>query len=184
MSVSSWSGLPKHLESKIIPEPNSGCWLWMGAHGKYGHGQTRAKNKNTTAHRAVYEILVGLVPKGLLLDHFWCDNPPCVNPEHVRPASYQENTLRSDKTIAAKFLIRNCCVQGHEFNESNTAFENRSRARLCLTCRETQIPYQKQWRKENRSKSVGYSIKYRNANRDKVNAYRRGLAKRKREAVQ
>lgn len=183
--TTSWSGLPARLESKIIPEPNSGCWLWLGAHGKYGHGSVKIKGKNstTTAHKTVYELLVGPVPDRLLLDHFWCNNPPCVNPEHVRPASYQENTIRSNKTIASNFLARDRCAQGHLFNEENTGFEGRSRARICLACRKAQQPYQAQWHKENRARSVGYSNKWRKANLDKHNAARRARAKRKREML-
>jgi len=191
----SWSGLPERLENKIIPEPNSGCWLWIGACGKYGHGQLTWPGHSRSAHRAVYEFLNGPVAPELDMDHFWCNNPSCVNPEHVRPVSSQENTLRSNKTIAGKFLARDCCAQGHPFDEANTIYENRSRARVCRTCKDRAIrawqtknphkpvEYSTAWRERNRDKAAATRRVYEKKNRAKINAYARAYRKRKREEI-
>lgn len=63
--------------NKIIPEPNSGCWLWDAAiSNNYGH------YNNKGAHRVSYETFKGPIPKGLHVLHK-CDVPSCVNPDHL-----------------------------------------------------------------------------------------------------
>jgi hypothetical protein len=85
------------LEDRWIPEPTSGCWLWIGALSKCGYGLVRVirngKQSSTTAHRFVYEKYRGLVPAGMELDHL-CRNRACVNPDHVQPVSGAVNVHR------------------------------------------------------------------------------------------
>lgn len=75
------------------PEPNSGCWLWMGRlnHKGYGHMFPKADNGwQTLAHRASWIRAHGAIPE----DHFVlhkCDVPCCVNPAHLFLGGYQEN---------------------------------------------------------------------------------------------
>ena len=60
-----------------------GCRLWKGSFDKKGYGQIRGwDNKTHRAHRLIYEIYYGPFNKSLFVLHK-CDNPPCVNPEHL-----------------------------------------------------------------------------------------------------
>lgn len=72
------------VEDYYIPEPNSGCWLWTEGLGKDGYGMAwdAAKKKTLGAHRWVYMLLVGPIPEGQKVLHR-CDNPCCVNPDHL-----------------------------------------------------------------------------------------------------
>ena len=74
------------FEDLYIPEPNSGCWLWIGstASRRNGmqYGKFRFAGKTMGAHRASYLLFCGPIPKGALVCHR-CDMPPCVNPEHL-----------------------------------------------------------------------------------------------------
>lgn len=79
-----------------VPERTPGtCWIWTGHLDKHGYGVAHGPRPNGTrgpsrAHRVVYEHLVGPIPEGKILMHS-CDNPPCVNPQHLTPATDAEN---------------------------------------------------------------------------------------------
>jgi hypothetical protein len=45
--------LPAHVQDKISPEPNSGCWLWTAAVDGSGYGVTSEHGKTALAHRVV-----------------------------------------------------------------------------------------------------------------------------------
>ncbi len=119
--------LPANLRSKIDAHPN-GCWLWVGGVAGKGYGYTTG---NRYTHRLVYEILVGPIPLGLVLDHL-CRTPLCCNPEHLEPVTQLENVLRG------RVVTRSHCKYGHEYTEANTYVHHpapRGPIRSCKTCR-------------------------------------------------
>ncbi len=113
------------------------CWIWNGC-TRYGYGLINVDRKCCPAHRVLYELLVGPVPKGLVLDHI-CHNPKscgggascphrkCVNPTHLELVTREENTRRGchkvDCAIAALHRARTHCPKGHEYSTSNTMFD-------------------------------------------------------------
>lgn len=74
------------FETNYIPEPNSGCWLWLGATLGKGYGQMQlgrsADKQERLAHRVAWRLFKGPIPEGLDVLHH-CDVPSCVNPDHL-----------------------------------------------------------------------------------------------------
>ena len=71
------------LERRSVPEPNTGCWLWMGAINDTGYGKLPVGDRVViSTHRASWLAHRGEIPKGLLVLHK-CDTRPCINPDHL-----------------------------------------------------------------------------------------------------
>ena len=119
---------------KVIPEPMSGCWLWIGAIKSNGYGVIRNGARGTGysyAHRYAYIAFRGLIPAGAQIDHL-CRLRCCVNPDHLEPVSCRENLRRG--THPNIILHRNrTCKQGHFLNPENSYYQADGR-QFCKTC--------------------------------------------------
>jgi hypothetical protein len=121
----------ERFEKKYMPDPNSGCWLWIGSISPQGYGHFFHGGQMVGAHRFSYEHEHGLIPAGLQIDHL-CRVRSCVNPSHLEPVTNRENTLRGVNTNRAK----TACPQGHEYTPENTYTYMRpgGEGRYCRMC--------------------------------------------------
>lgn len=85
----------ERFHQKYIPEPNSGCWLWIGgtranSKGKLYSRHFRDNGTSINGHRFSWIIHNGLIPEELCICHI-CDVTLCVNPEHLFIGTHQDN---------------------------------------------------------------------------------------------
>lgn len=73
-----------------IPEPNSGCLLWLGSIMGIGYGKVSWRGKQHPAHRMAWIDARGEPPAGLLVLHK-CDVPSCINLDHLFLGTPEEN---------------------------------------------------------------------------------------------
>lgn len=83
-------GIYLRFEKYWIPEPNSGCWLWLGGVMGRGYGRFNWKPANNYTHRASWMLYRGDIPKKMDVCHS-CDVPWCVNPDHLFVGTRQDN---------------------------------------------------------------------------------------------
>jgi hypothetical protein len=119
---------------QIIPEPNSGCWIWLGQTNHEGYGRTHLANgRSQVAHRAVYEAHHGVkVPAHLQVDHL-CRLRCCVNPDHLEVVTRLENMRRAFLKNRTNYSDTHC-INGHEMVGENI-WPRKSEGRLIRACR-------------------------------------------------
>lgn len=109
------------------------CWIWEGplfnGYGKAnlpGHGQINAP-------RVAYMLFGGDIPRRHHIHHL-CENPSCVNPEHLLPVPPEVHVSQfTTRSFAYQNLHKTHCRGGHAFTQENT-YINRAGSRCCRTC--------------------------------------------------
>ncbi len=132
--------------ARVRVDPVSGCWLWTGAIDN-GYAAMNVDGVMRNAHRVSYELFVGPVPDGLLLDHT-CHKPEtcrggkscihrrCINPDHLEPVTMLENFRRGCKPPSGLALFQRAkthCPAGHEYSGANLVFRPNG-YRACREC--------------------------------------------------
>lgn len=108
------------------------CWLWLGKKTADGYGQLRIGGKTYLTHRLSYEVFVGRIPDGLVIDHL-CRVHECLNPEHLEPVTAAVNTLRGNSPAILTWRT-GICQRGHELAVEGAIVQYR-RGREVHTCR-------------------------------------------------
>lgn len=89
--------MTRFLDS-CIPEPNSGCWIWMRGLTGTGYGSFRCGSlsdgtrRTVTASRYICDVVHGAIPDGMQALHK-CDNKMCVNPDHIYIGTRSQNAI-------------------------------------------------------------------------------------------
>ena len=116
-----------------VDKKEDGCWEWTASVRGYGnlYGQFRLGKRTVSAHRFAYELVVGEIPEGMVLDHL-CRNTKCVNPSHLEPVLQRVNCQRGiatplDETKVKR--IREMYEEGKSFREIGREF---GVSRVCI----------------------------------------------------
>lgn len=120
--------LAEHFWARVEKTPT--CWLWRG-HTIRGYGRLMWDGARMAAHRVSYELHIGAIPDGLVIDHL-CRNHGCVNPAHLEVVTIGENMLRGVAPTAVAFR-ENRCLRGHPYTDDNT-YTYPDGKRRCRTC--------------------------------------------------
>ncbi len=127
----------------------AGCWHWTGALSQ-GYGQVRLGSRKVAVHRLAWELFVGPIPPGLVIDHMChnedtscaggapCQHRRCFNPGHLRVVDQASNTRAG--RAGAHSAAKTHCPSGHEYNDTNTMYVNKvgGRRRRCRICNAAQ----------------------------------------------
>lgn len=103
-----------------------GCWEWTGHRLREGYGRLRmgsrtdGTRRQELAHRVSYELHRGEIPPGLIVRHT-CDNPSCVNPDHLELGTDADNAR--DKAVRDRAVTKLSPVQVNEIRERRDAGE-------------------------------------------------------------
>ena len=74
-------------KTKLMP---NGCMEWQPSRDRGGYGYYMIMYKNLRAHRVMAELVYGPRPEGMVVRHS-CDNPPCINPDHLSFGTHKDN---------------------------------------------------------------------------------------------
>lgn len=111
----------QRLLDLCIPEPMSGCWIWLGAREMpFGYGKMSiiisGRARTISAHRVSFSEFNSKIPDGMCVLHK-CDTPSCVNPKHLFLGTYKQNTqdmmLKGRARLGHYNKIKTHCRNGH-----------------------------------------------------------------------
>jgi len=123
----------ERFNDKYVPDPNSGCWLWIGSLNQAGYGQLQVNGRKELAHRFSVNEFQGKQIGSNTVDHL-CKNKICVNPNHLEVVTFQENLLRSNG-MAAVNQAKTTCDKGHPLDGLRACKTTISgMTRYCKTC--------------------------------------------------
>ncbi|QZE11341.1 HNH endonuclease [Streptomyces phage Forrest] len=143
LAVLSWLGYNEYMtktvderfnEKRSAPNEN-GCIEWTAARGVKGYGNFWYDGKVGKAHRYSLERKLGRKLNQNEFACHTCDNPPCVNEDHLFVGNNSDN--QQDAVAKGRWSSGNSkkthCKRGHEFTQENTRINPRGE-RVCRAC--------------------------------------------------
>lgn len=112
-----YHGRPEdRFEQQYEVNEETGCWEWTGTRHNFGYGQFGVDGGTMGAHRYSYKLHNDGIPDGAHICHK-CNNPPCVNPDHLYAGSPKSNA--QDAIEAGSFPHEGSTKSGEENRHSH-----------------------------------------------------------------
>lgn len=96
------------------------CWNWQAGTNTFGYGVIRLNGRHIKTHRAAWFFTYGVMPTLYILHS--CDNPTCVNPNHLREGTYQDNS--DDKRLRGRSALGEQVRRGHLVTDDIRSIRN------------------------------------------------------------
>jgi hypothetical protein len=80
----------KKIKKQSYINTKTGCWEWQKYLNRCGYGQISYRGNHARAHRISWIVFKGDIPEGLCVLHK-CDNPKCINPDHLFLGTRKDN---------------------------------------------------------------------------------------------
>lgn len=126
--------LAERFAKYVVPEPNSGCLLWLGTLTSTGRPSISVYPKTISGARAALQLAGIEIPPGALVLHR-CDNPICVNHAHLYFGDYQDNQRDArGRGLPGSRIPLDECVNGHALTGDNLIVLAGGQ-RVCRVCR-------------------------------------------------
>lgn len=143
--------------------PTTGCLEWTAGKSHFGYGKYHIKRVGFATHRIAWVLAHGPIPDGLCVCHR-CDNPPCLNEDHLFLGTMADNHADMRAKGRGKGQGVTHCPKGHLLAGDNLMKAGR-RKTLCRAC---WGPYQAAWREAHKAERPSYNKAYYAAHRDEI----------------
>ncbi len=130
--------MPRSTDERFfgkIEQPATGasCWIWAASRNPEGYGHFFFDGQVIGAHRYSWIRKFGAIPDGLCVLHR-CDNPRCVNPEHLFLGTKDDNNQDKVKKGRHTWGNKTHCIRNHPLSGDNLYIAKTTGARICREC--------------------------------------------------
>jgi hypothetical protein len=160
-------GAKEYIAARIAVEDrgySTPCWVWQKCLTEKGYGRAQVPELGRMrVHRATYQLYVGQIPEGLVVDHL-CRVKACCNPDHLEAVTNEENQRRAAPFRMFDRRPQTHCSRGHELIQENRCSHG------CRLCRND---YMREWHRRNSMTVSERGRQYRVARREELNSKKR-----------
>lgn len=121
------------LTARTVQDEVTGCWNWTGPRDKNGYGRTSYNGKSVRMNRLAAHYWFGHPLDSPLFVLHRCDNPSCVNPNHLFIGTVTDNNRDTVAKKRHRESRKTHCPKGHPYDEVNIYWQ-KSGSRQCRAC--------------------------------------------------